>query len=181
MSVRASASTPCAFAPWPSRICRRVSVIFVSSRSGTTATPRNIGAVRHWHSTRDRWMRRAATLLIGWLALAGCAKTTTVRLGLPELRTVPRVDLQQYVGTWYGIASFPQRFQRGCTTHSGPNSVPQTGVHERYQFVPMTGEATFVLSIFQAVRCANPALQRTHWAVNLAPIEEGCFGSRIPL
>ena len=66
-------------------------------------------------------MRRAATLLIGWLALVGCAKTTTVRLGLPELRTVSRVDLRQYVGTWYDIASFPQRFQRGCT---GPTARP---------------------------------------------------------
>jgi apolipoprotein D and lipocalin family protein len=52
---------------------------------------------------------------MGWLVLAGCARTTTVRLGLPELRTVSRVDLQLYVGTWYDIASFPQRFQRGCT------------------------------------------------------------------
>lgn len=60
-------------------------------------------------------MRSAATLLMGWLVLAGCARTTTVRLGLPELRTVSRVDLQLYVGTWYDIASFPQRFQRGCT------------------------------------------------------------------
>lgn len=60
-------------------------------------------------------MRRAAILLVGVLALVGCAKTTTVRLGLPELRTVSRVDLQRYLGTWYEIASFPQRFQRGCT------------------------------------------------------------------
>lgn len=60
-------------------------------------------------------MRGAAVLIIGALALLGCAKTTTVRLGLPELRTVSRVDLQRYLGTWYEIASFPQRFQRGCT------------------------------------------------------------------
>jgi apolipoprotein D and lipocalin family protein len=59
-------------------------------------------------------MRTPATILLGWLVLAGCAKTTTVRLGLPELRTVPRVELQRYLGTWYDIASFPQRFQRGC-------------------------------------------------------------------
>ena len=56
------------------------------------------------------WMERLATPLLGWLAMAGCAKTTTARLGLPELRTVPRVDLQRYVGTWYDIASFPQRY-----------------------------------------------------------------------
>ncbi len=31
------------------------------------------------------------------------------------LETVPHVDLARYVGTWYEIASFPQRFQKGCT------------------------------------------------------------------
>jgi len=47
--------------------------------------------------------------------LAGCASTTTERLRLPPLRTVTHVELERYVGTWYEIASFPQRFQRGCT------------------------------------------------------------------
>jgi apolipoprotein D and lipocalin family protein len=72
-------------------------------------------------------MRRAATLLIGWLALVGCAKTTTGRLGLPELRTVSRVDLRQYVGTWYDIASFPQRFQRGCTATTATYTIRGDG------------------------------------------------------
>jgi apolipoprotein D and lipocalin family protein len=31
------------------------------------------------------------------------------------LTTVPYVDLKKYAGTWYEIASFPQRFQKGCT------------------------------------------------------------------
>lgn len=31
------------------------------------------------------------------------------------LEVVPRVDLGRYAGRWYEIASFPQRFQRGCT------------------------------------------------------------------
>ncbi len=50
-------------------------------------------------------------------ALAGCAgaRTATERLGLPPLETVRHVDLGRYVGTWYEIAAFPQRFQRGCT------------------------------------------------------------------
>lgn len=57
---------------------------------------------------------------IGWVAMcgmlvAGCATHTTARLGLPPLETVERVDLQRYAGIWYEIASFPQRFQRGCT------------------------------------------------------------------
>lgn len=31
-----------------------------------------------------------------------------------ELKTVLSVDLKKYSGTWYEIASFPQRFQKGC-------------------------------------------------------------------
>lgn len=30
------------------------------------------------------------------------------------LETVAAVDLEKYAGTWYEIASFPQRFQKGC-------------------------------------------------------------------
>jgi apolipoprotein D and lipocalin family protein len=33
---------------------------------------------------------------------------------MPPLDVVPQVDLSRYAGTWYEIASFPQRFQRGC-------------------------------------------------------------------
>jgi len=32
----------------------------------------------------------------------------------PPLQTVPAVDLQKYMGTWYEIAAFPQKFQKGC-------------------------------------------------------------------
>ena len=47
------------------------------------------------------------------------------------------------------------------TSHSGPNSVPSTGVHEKYQFIPLNGEANFVLSLFQPMmgalaKGANP-------------------------
>jgi apolipoprotein D and lipocalin family protein len=30
------------------------------------------------------------------------------------LQTVPSVDLERYMGKWYEIAAFPQRFQKGC-------------------------------------------------------------------
>jgi len=35
------------------------------------------------------------------------------------------------------------------TTHTGPNSVPSTGVHETYQFIPLKGEASFIMSLFE--------------------------------
>jgi hypothetical protein len=37
------------------------------------------------------------------------------------------------------------------TTHTGPNSVPITGVHEKYQFVAMKGQANFVFSLLEPV------------------------------
>ncbi len=57
---------------------------------------------------------RALVALCGLLA-AGCRRSTTARLQLPPLETVSHVDLSRYVGSWYEIAAFPQRFQRGCT------------------------------------------------------------------
>jgi lipocalin len=31
-----------------------------------------------------------------------------------SLQTVPYVDIKKYAGKWYEIASYPQRFQKGC-------------------------------------------------------------------
>jgi apolipoprotein D and lipocalin family protein len=56
--------------------------------------------------------RRRFGTLLGFLAvLGGCAPTGP---GLPPLQTVAQVDLQRYMGTWYEIASYPHRFQKGC-------------------------------------------------------------------
>jgi apolipoprotein D and lipocalin family protein len=60
-------------------------------------------------------IRRIVKWALGALAVTGCATTTTARLNLPTLQTVPHVDLNRYLGLWYEIASFPQSFQRGCT------------------------------------------------------------------
>lgn len=51
-------------------------------------------------------------LLLVAMLLAAC--TTNGRQS-PPLQVVPAVDLSRYIGTWYEIASFPQRFQKGCT------------------------------------------------------------------
>ena len=40
---------------------------------------------------------------------------TALRLQAPEPpAVVPKVDLLRYVGIWYEIAKYPNRFQRGC-------------------------------------------------------------------
>jgi apolipoprotein D and lipocalin family protein len=65
-------------------------------------------------------------MLMGVLALAACASTTQ-RLGLPQLQTVPQVELSRYLGTWYEIASFPQSFQRDCTATQATYSLKADG------------------------------------------------------
>ncbi len=37
-----------------------------------------------------------------------------VNIQAQKVETVPQVDLERYAGKWYEIASFPQRFQKGC-------------------------------------------------------------------
>jgi len=37
-------------------------------------------------------------------------------LMLPDLTTVPKVDLQKYSGAWYEIARLPNRFQKDCAS-----------------------------------------------------------------
>lgn len=46
---------------------------------------------------------------------ASCSPTTSERLGLSDPATSPTVDLKRYMGTWFEIASYPTRFQAGCT------------------------------------------------------------------
>ena len=62
-------------------------------------------------------MRLTALLPFALAAVVtACATpTTTERNNLPELQTVDHVDLERYLGTWFEIASIPQRFQKGCT------------------------------------------------------------------
>jgi len=71
-------------------------------------------------------MRSTGLLLLGLLTM-GCKPTTTERLRLPPLRTVPRVELKRYLGTWYEIAHYPQRFQRGCTATTATYTARKDG------------------------------------------------------
>jgi apolipoprotein D and lipocalin family protein len=62
---------------------------------------------------RCRRARAAAAMLLGL--------TATAVLGadrLPPPETVPRVDLNRYLGSWYEIAGIPNRFQKHCRANT---------------------------------------------------------------
>jgi apolipoprotein D and lipocalin family protein len=44
-----------------------------------------------------------------------------------SLQTVPYVDLEKYSGKWYEIASFPQRFQKGCHCTTAEYTISEKG------------------------------------------------------
>jgi len=66
-------------------------------------------------------------LMLAFLSLLGCGPSTTVREKLPPLDSVPALDLQRYLGTWYEIASYPQRFQKGCTNTTATYALKDNG------------------------------------------------------
>ncbi|MEO0329118.1 MAG: lipocalin family protein [Pseudomonadota bacterium] len=48
------------------------------------------------------------TLILSFIVLLGSPSIAA------EVKTVDRLDLQRYLGTWHEVARFPARFQRGC-------------------------------------------------------------------
>lgn len=44
-----------------------------------------------------------------------------------DLATVSSVDLEKYAGKWYDIASFPQRFQKGCENTTATYTLTDKG------------------------------------------------------
>jgi len=60
-------------------------------------------------------MRAIATAIIGLLALLGTGPALAqVRDEAVPMAVVQSVDLTRYLGRWYEIARFPNRFERGC-------------------------------------------------------------------
>ena len=52
--------------------------------------------------------------LIPVLLLAGVTVAVALSAAAKPLEVVPHVDVRRYLGTWYEIATIPQRFQKGC-------------------------------------------------------------------
>lgn len=55
-----------------------------------------------------------------------CSMFTAIAVS-QTLQTVPFVDLKKYAGKWYEIASFPQRFQKGCTCTTAEYTLTDKG------------------------------------------------------
>lgn len=52
---------------------------------------------------------------------------TITTVNAQKLQTVPNVDLNKYDGKWYEIASYPQRFQKGCHCTTAEYTLSEKG------------------------------------------------------
>lgn len=50
-------------------------------------------------------------LVLSVLLLAGCGASSRIAL---DSQPVPKVELSRYMGKWYEIARYPQRFEKDC-------------------------------------------------------------------
>jgi apolipoprotein D and lipocalin family protein len=97
------------------------------------------------------------------------------------LPTVPYVDLERYAGKWYEIASFPQRFQKGCHSTTAEYTLTDEGyvvVENRCNKDAIDGKPTYIKGkAFVVPNTGNSKLKvqffwffkADYWIVDLAP------------
>lgn len=101
------------------RVLRRARGAFVLGRLTAPARDARM-ADRRDSLARVRLPALTLLSLVAPLALA-CQTAS------PPLDVVRDVDLDRYLGRWYEIASFPQRFQRGCVATTATYSIRDDG------------------------------------------------------
>ena len=65
--------------------------------------------------SRPAW-RAAAVRTLAIFVQAAAVGAAVAQADLGPLRTVERLDVPRYMGTWYEIAKFPNRFQAQCAS-----------------------------------------------------------------
>ncbi len=98
-----------------------------------------------------------------------------------ELETVSIVNLQQYSGKWYEIASFPQRFQKGCHCTSAEYTLTSKDyliVENRCKKDSINGKLLYIKGkVFAEKNTGNSKLKvqffwpfkGKYWIIDLAP------------
>lgn len=90
---------------------------------------------------KTNWPLRKITLFLTIITIfSTCMKSQ-------ELKTVPNVDLNKYQGKWYEIASFPQKFQKGCHCTTAEYTISDKGfviVENRCNKDSINGEEAYI-------------------------------------
>jgi apolipoprotein D and lipocalin family protein len=97
-----------------------------------------------------------------------------------SLETVPYVDVNKYAGKWYEIASFPQRFQKGCNCTTAEYSLSKEGyiiVENRCNKDSINGKVSYIKGKAFVVKNSGNAklkvqffwpIKAKYWIIDLA-------------
>ena len=66
------------------------------------------------------------TLTHFWLAALLAISSLQAYAELPPVKTIAALDVPRYMGTWYEIAKFPNRFQAKCVANTRARYLAQT-------------------------------------------------------
>ena len=116
------------------------------------------------------------TVIVASLIFISCS---TVK-NKPTLETVDRVDLAEYAGKWFEIASYPNSFQKNCTCTTAEYTPTQKGyviVENRCNRDSINGKASYIKGkAFVTKNSGNAKLKvqffwpfrGKYWIINLA-------------
>ena len=97
-----------------------------------------LGPIRHFAGSQIRTLNtEIGTLVSVTTEMTVDTGSTSFSVLIPAVTLTSTSD-QQTIAT-----------EAIITHHTGPNSVPITGVHETYEFIPLSGEASFVLALLE--------------------------------
>ena len=104
----------------------------------------SLGPIRHFAGSQIRTLNtEIGTLVSVTTEMTVDTGSTSFSVLIPAVTLTSTSD-QQTIAT-----------EAIITHHTGPNSVPITGVHEKYQFIPLSGEASFVFALVQSLLSAT--------------------------
>jgi apolipoprotein D and lipocalin family protein len=70
-------------------------------------------------------MLQKSLCIVLLIIAGGCSSMRDPKI--PELQTVPSVDLNRYLGVWYEIARYPNSFQKNCVGSRATYSMKEDG------------------------------------------------------
>lgn len=102
----------------------------------------------------------AATLQLA--SLKAAAQTAVTPATLPAVATIAALDVPRYMGTWYEIAKFPNRFQAKCVANTRAQYLAQTDGSVQVLNSCITADGSTIDALGKAIQvgaATSPKLQ----------------------
>jgi apolipoprotein D and lipocalin family protein len=119
----------------------------------------------------------ASVVLVGMKAWAASNEANP----RSDLATIPSLDLPRYLGEWYEIAKFPNRFQRKCTgfTKASYTALPDGRVRVENRCRLADGSTDVAIGVARQVGAANSPRLKVRFApalLSFIPMVWGDYG-----